>query len=208
MTATEPDRHSQLSRRDWIEAGFKLLCADGIDAVQITRLARALEVTRGSFYWHFENRDELLSALLAEWQARNTGLMVSALADAASVEEGILELFAVWVDHQRFDPALDLAIRDWGRRSESVLVKVAAEDDARIGAIAAFFERHDYEPTEAFIRARILYFNQVSYYSLGVSEPMATRMSYLEAYFLCFTGRPLNPDLIATYGRRLRAAVG
>ena len=56
------DRQSSLSASDWIEIALTTLVEDGIDAVQITALARRLDVTRGSFYWHFMNREDLLNA--------------------------------------------------------------------------------------------------------------------------------------------------
>lgn len=196
-TRDEAQRQPQLTRADWIEAGLAALLAEGIEAVQITQLARRLAVTRGSFYWHFESREALLDALLAEWRARNTGVMLAAVEAAPSLAEGILELFSVWVDHLRFDPRLDQAVRDWARRAEPVREIVAAEDRSRVGAIAGLFERHGYEPTEAFIRARVIYFTQVSYYALGIEEPMTERMSYLAAYYKSFTGETIDEALAA-----------
>ena len=193
----QPDRQSRLTGDDWIQAALDLLVQDGIEAVQITVLARRLKVTRGSFYWHFESRDALLEALLDEWRARNTGVMLEAIAETDTLDDGILALFSVWTDHTRFDPKLDQAIRDWARYADTLRQTVQAEDDARVAAISAFFQRHDYDPTEAFIRARIIYFTQLSYYALNVEEPMADRLSYLSAYFLSFTGREIDPDIAA-----------
>ncbi|MEO3417363.1 TetR/AcrR family transcriptional regulator [Roseovarius sp. CAU 1744] len=192
-----PDRQPRLTGDDWIEAALELLVSDGVDAVQITVLARNLGVTRGSFYWHFDSREALLDALLAEWRARNTGVMVEAIAETRTLDDGILALFAVWTDHTRFDPQLDQAIRDWARYADDLRKTVQAEDDARVAAISDFFKRHGYAPTEAFIRARVIYFTQLSYYALNVQEPMADRISYLAAYFLSFTGREIDAEAAA-----------
>lgn len=191
----------RLTGADWIAAALKLLVEDGIEAVQITTLSRRLGVTRGSFYWHFENREDLLAALVEEWRARNTGVMVEAIAKTDTLDDGILALFSVWVDHSRFDMMLDQAVRDWARYSDDLRAIVKVEDSARVAAIAAFFERHGYAPPEAFIRARVIYFTQISYYALGVEddEAMTERMGYLDAYFRCFTGRDIDPDICATY---------
>lgn len=204
-TRDEPARDPQLGRDDWIRAGLLALLEDGIAAVQITRLARALGVTRGSFYWHFKGREDLLSALLAEWSARNTGVMRGVMDGARTLEQGVLELFAVWVDHSKYDPALDQAVRDWARRDTAVSAVVAREDDERVAAIAAFYARHGFEGTEAFIRARILYFTQLSFYALGVSEPMETRMSYLAAYYRGFTGQEISRAGADAFRARLLA---
>ena len=200
-TVEKSGRHPRLSAEDWIAAGVAVLVQDGMEAVQITTLARRLQVTRGSFYWHFDSREALLDALVAEWRARNTGVMVEAIADTPSLDDGILALFAVWVDHTRFDPALDQAIRDWARHDDSLRRTVKAEDAARVSAIAGFFARHGYDRPDAFIRARVIYFTQISYYALRVEddETMTERMSYLEAYFRCFTGRDIDPEIAETY---------
>jgi AcrR family transcriptional regulator len=200
-TAEKSDRQPRLSSEDWIEAALSVLVQDGIEAVQITTLARQLQVTRGSFYWHFDSREALLDALIAEWRARNTGVMVEAIADTPSLDDGILALFAVWVDHTRFDPALDQAIRYWARHDEALRKTVKAEDSARVAAIAGFFTRHGFHQPEAFIRARVIYFTQISYYALRVEEDeaMTERMGYLEAYFRCFTGRDIDPAIAETY---------
>jgi len=187
-----PDR---LSREDWISAALRALVESGVDAVQITVLARTLGVTRGSFYWHFDSRDALLDALIAHWKSLNTNVMVETVAGADSLDDGILALFSVWVDHNRFDPHIDQAIRDWSRRDEELRIVVQKEDAARVEAIAAFFARFDYPMPEAFIRARVIYFTQLSYYALGIAEEetMEHRLSYLDAYFRCFTGLDLQP---------------
>ena len=129
--------------------------------------------------------------------------MLTALSESSGLQQGILDLFAVWVDHTRFDPKLDQAVRDWARRSEAVRESVAQEDGNRVAAIADFYRRNGFAETEAFIRARVIYFTQVSYYALGIQEPMTDRMSYLEAYYRCFTGQEIDEDAAAAFGARL-----
>lgn len=193
-TQNDSKRAPQLTRDDWISAALDALIADGVAGVQITALSKILGVTRGSFYWHFENREELLTALLAEWRAKNSDIMVEALTEPNTLQEGILALLGVWVDHEKFDPSLDQSVRDWSRRSVEVRVAVEKEDDNRIAAIADFYERFGYEPTEAFIRARVIYLTQFGYHTLNIDEPMAKRVSYLAAYYQCFTGDEIDED--------------
>ena len=201
LTASTPDRQARLTRSDWIDAALDMLVENGVDAVQITVLSKHLEVTRGSFYWHFESRDALLSALVDLWRARNTDVMVDAVADAITLDDGILALFAVWTDHRRFDPDLDQAVRDWARYDDALRDKVKAEDAARVTAVATFFERFGYDQPEAFIRARVICFTQITYYALGVAEDESfeRRMEYLDSYFRCFTGRDITQGTKAAY---------
>ena len=191
-----------LGRADWIRAALDLLVGEGIDAVRITRLAETLDVTRGSFYWHFKDREDLCRALVAHWARTNTAAVLDAVSDTPGLDHGILALFDAWLDAARFDPRLDSALRDWARRSDDVRDAVEQADAKRIAAIAAMFARHGYDEAEAFIRSRIIYFGQVGYYALDIDETLEQRMKYLEPYYLGFTGRALDPDLAERYRER------
>jgi len=57
-----------LGRGDWLKAARMALLQGGVEAVRVEKLARNLHVTKGSFYWHFRDREDLLDALLREWE--------------------------------------------------------------------------------------------------------------------------------------------
>ncbi len=61
-----------LTREDWIESAQRILIKGGIDTVRVDNLAKELTITRGSFYYHFKSREDLLQSLLANWRARAT----------------------------------------------------------------------------------------------------------------------------------------
>jgi AcrR family transcriptional regulator len=185
---------SQLRRFDWLLAALELFVAEGIEAVRITRLADDLGVTRGSFYWHFTNRDDLIAALVAYWRDKNTRAIVESVTGADSLSSGIFRFFDTCVDSSQFDPRLDLAIREWARRSHEIREQVDTADSVRVQAITDFFTGFEYPMPEAFIRARVIYFAQIGFYALDVKEPLATRVSYTEAYYECFTGKQLNSE--------------
>ncbi len=198
-----------LGRTDWIGAALGLLIEEGIDAVRITRLAEALDVTRGSFYWHFKDRDDLCAAMMAYWERTNTAAVLSAVENSGTLADGILALFDAWLDIARFDPKLDSAMRDWARRSDDVRRAVEQADTARVDAITDLFAAHGYAPAEARIRARVIYFGQVGYYALDIEETLVQRLDNLETYYLAFTGRDLDPELARRYrDRHLARAEG
>lgn len=68
MAAQNPSRRPRLSARDWIEAALGALERDGVHSVAVEPLAEKLGVTKGSFYSHFRDRDELLRAVLGAWR--------------------------------------------------------------------------------------------------------------------------------------------
>ena len=201
----------QLQRFDWLQRALEIFVAEGIDAVRITRLADDLGVTRGSFYWHFANRGDLIDALVRFWQDKNTAAIEQLVVQARSLADGIFRYFETCLDAQRFDARLDLAIREWARRSTRIRELLDREDSARVEALRQFFTRFEYPMPEALIRARVLYYSQIGFYALETREPLTTRLSYTEAYFECFTGRKLDPEqadefrrhIVETYGSRL-----
>lgn len=69
-----------LTIEDWAIAALDEMADRGVDAVAVESLARSLGVTKGSFYWHFANRDELISAALAEWERRETDALLERAA--------------------------------------------------------------------------------------------------------------------------------
>ena len=201
------DQTTVLARRDWIDAGLELLVGKGVDHVKITRLADALGVTRGSFYWHFKDRDDLLLALVEEWENRNTKALIDVLPDSEDITEVLLEIFVLWTSDEPFAPRLDAAMRDWARRSDTVKQAVSRADSERVKAIAKAFECAGFEASEAFIRARVLYFAQVGYYAMEVKEPLETRLGFAEAYVKSFTGVELPRERAEIYRARLRRSV-
>lgn len=189
--------HIKVTREDWVNTARDVLVNSGVAQVKIATLAGRLDVSRSSFYWYFQNRDELLSALLQDWQTRNTRSITDHCArPSRSIAQALCNFFRCFVDTRQFDPGLDFAIREWARRNEDVRDAIDAADTARLDAVRAMFDRHDYAPEDADARARILYFMQLGYHALDLREDMETRMSRVSAYVLGFTGiSPQNTDI-------------
>lgn len=195
-----------MSRQAWIAAALDALVRDGVERVKVLTLAEALGVTRGSFYWHFANRDELLETLLAVWNAKNTrGIVTQADRGGRSIADSVLNVFELWVDSSRFDPKLDFAVREWARRSARIHRIVEAADTERVAALARMFRRAGYAAKEAFIRARILYYMQIGYFALDLQEPMAKRMTYIHDYLVGFTGVAPSRKIVAAFVRKALA---
>lgn len=205
--AASPGRR-QLQRFDWLQQALELFVAEGIEAVRITRLADELEVTRGSFYWHFANREDLIEALVSFWKSKNTAAIESAVASSTSLEQGILNFFEICVDNAQFDPRLDLALREWARRSASIRKLVDFEDRARIDLLRDFYARCEYSDTDALIRARVLYYSQIGFYALDSVESLPTRLDFTEAYYRCFTGRKLSAARAAKFRQHILETYG
>lgn len=182
------DDGRRLQRSDWIAAARDALLIAGYSTIKIDALARTLAVTRGSFYWHFANRAELLDSLISDWETNNSAAIFEALKTPGQPVERLRALGRVWLDENGYSPAYDSAVRDWARVSPKVQEAVKRVDNARIASFEELFVAAGYQPTEAFIRARITYFHQVGYYAMGVQEPTSLRDDYLELYISVLLG--------------------
>jgi AcrR family transcriptional regulator len=65
--AARKSTSTRLSVQDWLQAGYTLLAEQGVRALKVERLCQQLGVTRGSFYWHFEDMDGYRAALVESW---------------------------------------------------------------------------------------------------------------------------------------------
>ncbi|MGV0151710.1 TetR/AcrR family transcriptional regulator [Rhodococcus sp. GB-02] len=81
---------ARLSRDQWIDAAFQALTSHGPDAVAVEKVARTLGSTKGSFYWHFANRDELLQAALDRWEVLATERLISSVESSGEPAEARL----------------------------------------------------------------------------------------------------------------------
>lgn len=183
-------RKSTLSRQDWIRTARNTLERKGVAAVKVDHLARKLKVTRGSFYFHFVNRQDLLEALLQEWRDVNClpfdDLWERAEQDGPSIFEATTDM---WLEQGSFRPALDLAVRDWGRSSRQVADEVRSADERRIGVFTIALQEMGFPHDEAVVRARISYLHQIGYFSVHYDEPRAARLRYIPMYLKVLTGR-------------------
>lgn len=179
-----------LGRDAWLEAARRALIEEGTAGVEVNKLAKRLDVSRGGFYWFFESREQLLDALLLLWA--QTGVLPFERIATAAGQNGLQKFQALvdlWIDEKEYDPNWDGAVRDWARTSSKVLDTVHAVDQQRISFIEHIFRNLGYIGKEAHVRARVTYYHQVGYYALGVRESRRQRLELLPYYTKILTQR-------------------
>jgi AcrR family transcriptional regulator len=146
-----------LSREDWTHAALVAIAEGGTAAVAVEPLAARLGATKGSFYWHFRSRGELLAAALATWEREATDEIIARLADLADpVERLRLTLTAAMEDPDDEYGAIDAALLASGA-DPSVGPVVERVQDKRLAFLERCFRDMGLKPAEARLRARIGY---------------------------------------------------
>ncbi|MCU0314204.1 MAG: TetR/AcrR family transcriptional regulator [Solirubrobacteraceae bacterium] len=144
----------RLDRDAWVGAGLAALERDGVDGVAVVPLARALGVTRGSFYWHFASRDELLAAVLERWELEHSEAVLQELAAVADPRARLTALLDRAV---RKPPTYFARLLDAEDREPLVAAVLARSAARRTEAIAAACRELGLAPAEARRRALLAY---------------------------------------------------
>lgn len=172
-TTTEVSR-SALTPERWIDAATEVLVDQGIDSVRVDVLAVQLQVTRGSFYWHFRDREDLLRRVLQSWREQATEQLTARLENAhPDPREQLRDVISLPMRGLAAQRAarIELAIRAWARRDTMARQFVDEADGARVGYIAQLFSALGFGVVEARWRAFVLYAYVVA--ESQITTPMA-----------------------------------
>ena len=143
----------RLTKSDWIAHGLRTLTSYGVAGLKVGSMATGLQVSRGSFYWHFEDIADFRSQLLKSWQERTTDQVIRELETEAGPERLKQLLTRAFVAR----PTVDRAIRSWAAEDEDVAAIVASVDARRIAYIADLLVAAGVERQRAQRRATFLY---------------------------------------------------
>lgn len=157
---------------DWVTAGLEALAEGGVGSVKIDLLAKTLGVTRGSFYWHFQDRGTFLEALLAAWERQQTEDVIARVEALRQPPGEALRtlLESCFAD----DGRLEIAFRAWATTDRAAAATVEAADQRRISYLAHLLSDWGLAETVAIARARIAYRVWLGEYALAVSSNPAS----------------------------------
>jgi len=188
----------RLGRADWLIAARLALRRGGPAAVTVEGLARKLRVTKGSFYWHFADRRELLAVLLDEWE-QETVSTIERAAQARSPRDAVKTLFeytqqAAPASDKGLAPS-DAAIFLWAQSDRTVAARVEATEKRRL----AFLIEHSGRPDAV----ELVYLAWLGFVSRRMRNPRAVESVDL----LASTAFALLFPPSRTRHRRTRACV-
>ncbi len=175
----------KLGRQDWLTIGLKTLVESGIEAVRVEPLAKLLKVTRGSFYWHFKNRDDLLEAILQAWEIQNTESIIQEV-EAVGTDPGskLLNLFEIAA---RDDDLLEKAVRIWGVHDARASAAIRRVDQRRFDYLQNLFLELGFARTEAKVRARIVYSVRLGWFMMEFPNELSERLTDIRLVYEMLT---------------------
>jgi AcrR family transcriptional regulator len=184
-----------LTPDDWVRAATQVLVDHGIDHVRVDVLAGELNVTRGSFYWHFRDREDLLRRVLQAWREVSTVQLTQRLEVARSDPRELLADVITLPFRGRAAvraARIELAIRAWARRDPMAQQALDEADSSRIGYHEALFRALGFAPDEAAHRAFLLYGYEVAE-SLMPRQGSAAARDARRRSVLQLVQQPLGP---------------
>jgi AcrR family transcriptional regulator len=171
----EKEIASRLGRQDWLAIGIQVLVERGIEAVRVDPLAKLLDVTRGSFYWHFKNRDDLLAEILHEWEARNTQSVIEQIEGLnCTTSDKLLSLFELAA---RDNDLLEKAVRVWSVNDARAAEAIDRIDRQRLDYLQGLFLQLGFSEIDAKVRAQIAYSVRLGWFVMASSTHSKERLT-------------------------------
>ena len=150
---------AQLDPKKWVETGIDLLAKDGIAGLRIELLAKRCGVTKGSFYWHFKDRQALLDAILERWkEGRIRDIEKSTVVVPGKERDQLQFAFEIYGSNRNSKGmAIELAVRDWARHDAQAAQVVESVDLYRLNCTRKLFVSIGMNEADAKSRSLLLY---------------------------------------------------
>jgi AcrR family transcriptional regulator len=162
-------------RAAWIEAAMHALAAGGPDAVRVEALAKDLGVSKGGFYWHFDDRQALLEETLDAWEKAGTEDVIASVDSGPDDPRARLRRLFELAPAAKGMFAAELALRDWSRRDAGVAARLRRVDERRMSYLRLQFAQFCGDEDETEARALLAYSLFVGSYFFSAGHGARTR---------------------------------
>jgi len=146
---------SKLSAADWERAAVELIAEKGVQALAIEPLARRMGITKGSFYWHFSNRESLLEKALQRWEEHDSRNLSKSLGEIDHPRDRLISFFRrVGKEKLTHEVYSELCAASGHPQVQPVLERVA---NRRMGHLSSAFREMGMPEDQARNQARLTY---------------------------------------------------
>jgi AcrR family transcriptional regulator len=164
-------------RDDWVRAAFEVLRTQSVDQVRVEALARQLGVTKGSFYWHFDDRPALLAAVLNTWNQWATSAIIARVEAKASGAKGRLEALFALIHGTQGAAGMETSIRAWAANDAGARKAVKAVDARRERFVAGLLREAKLPGPLARERSHLLYLALIGEFTSVAAGGSATPLA-------------------------------
>lgn len=180
---------TRLSVEDWLQAGYTVLAREGVRALKVERLCQEAGVTRGSFYWHFEDIHNYRAALVESWD-RFLERDRRSLAEVAALppRERLSAMMVTLVSPQHW--MLERAMREWARTDPSAAANVRAADRRLLRTVAKAYRDYGFSAEDAKLRAELTFAAGIGLLHLTGSAEEAQTAAQRERFLDLMLGDP------------------
>ena len=179
-------RPQKTTRLQWLQAAGEMLAENGVEALSVEALARRLGVTKGGFYGHFDDRRELLDAVVAYWEEVGTEAIIAAVE--AGGGDVTARSNALWALATKDSMGPELAIRDWARRDEAARTVVERVDDRRLGYLRALYSELGFRGADCEARCLLVYSLLIGDHFIAANHRGCSRQEVLAQCLLLLRG--------------------
>ncbi|MET9519830.1 TetR/AcrR family transcriptional regulator [Streptomyces sp. NPDC002994] len=167
--AQRQQRKPRLSAQDWADAALTAIGEGGLAAVAVEPLAARLGTTKGSFYWHFTNREALIEAALARWAETDTEAAIAEIETEPDPASRIRRLFTEAIKSAVADP-LEVSLLATASHPQ-VAAALRRVTERRVGYVARLFADLGFPEPEARRRGLLAYSVYLGHSQLGHAAP-------------------------------------
>lgn len=153
--APERTEKQRLTAQDWELAALELMAEEGVAAVAVESLARRLGVTKGSFYWHFSQRDALIEAALKRWEETDTHNLVARVESIENPGKRLRELFRLTSREMRSHKIYAALLKAADHPVVAPVMDRVSQE--RMAYLARVFQQAGMDVESATHRARLAY---------------------------------------------------
>jgi AcrR family transcriptional regulator len=167
----------QLSAQHWLDQGLRTLARSGFTALKAEPLAKAMGVSRGSFYWHFADIGAFHAAILKHWREISVEAIIRDV-EASSPDQNALPALLRRVFGNK--PVLEGAVRTWATVDPLAHAAVQTIDRRRLAYVERLLERAGPARDIARARAQILYWAFLGFALADKPLPQARQAAVLD----------------------------
>ncbi len=176
-TVSEPQqRNPRLHREDWLLHALETLRKEGVGGLRVEPLARSLGVTTGSFYWHFQDRRDLLDRVIDHWAETMTRAVAVRMTSEDAPRRQLERLLedVIRDDRSRYESAM----RNWANFDERAANSLRKVDECRLAYVNGLFLQAGFSPDQAEARSRMFIYYLLGEAGFSVKDTMERRLEH------------------------------